>query len=278
MIVKNVPSTDSRMVCPLLAGNTHASLSNILLNGSFPFSNTEALAILLSLGGVNSTPTDNPETDAYRKSRVYAFSTKDYAALKNLDARQTYRTFLAAAESIFKKHFVVFPSKTNRDKVLCRWVSEVHAYADADRIGFVYSPTVYDFIFNLTGDFTRLNTLVSLTIEGKHPRRLFMLLEQQRFRGLVGQAGWGIEELYECFGATEAAREAKVFFKDIFNPSVAALKEVGYLDECEVRKVKAGRNISGVELDFVLASQEKFAEVYRADLEHLAKLKARWGS
>jgi plasmid replication initiation protein len=230
------------------------------------------MCILLALNSVNSIVEEDPWILEERKRSVYVFSTKDYARLKGLSPERTFRTFEEAAYGLLDKKFRV--RMKDRVMVTCNWVAEVRVYGDGDRIGLVFSPTVHDFIFNLQGNFTRLSLPVAVTVDGKYAKRLFMLLEQQRWRGLEGTVEYSMEELHYMFDSKGSTAETKIFFRDVLNPALKALCATGYLQKGAVEKIKAGRQVVRVALVYRLSPlKEHIAQMFPEDWEQLAMMR-----
>lgn len=197
----------------------HASVANAILSACYDLDVVEKRAVFITLSHMNS----KEQADS---TKIYSMYVTDYATLCGVEYKNAYEALQYACDKLWKREIIV--SKNEK----FRWIQYIKFNKEEKRIDIKWSADIIPYISSLSGDspFTRLLNKDVIPIESKYSMRLLELIEQERFKGLVGKKTVELAWLYEVWCIPDSRRDFGTFKARILNPAIKELRERNLMD------------------------------------------------
>ena len=210
--------------------NYHASMSNKLLNSCYSLTTIEKRIILLTLSRLNSSK-------EISSTEWYSMDINEYARLCNVSRSDAYDDLREATSKLYFRSITEIEGKKRTD---FRWIQAIEVDVDSQSVKLMWSTNILPYISELKSDFTRLFMLDVFKIDGIYASRLYDLLYQEKFRGLVGSKEIDLETLYNSWNLPDSYREYKEFRRGVLKPAMVELTKKG-LVKLDIKELVIGK-------------------------------------
>lgn len=226
-----------------------ASLSNTLLNSVYDLNIVEKNIILMILGNISSKQEGNNDW--------YTMSIDDYALMRGISKEDAYHVLKVECNRLFDRYILIkdWPKKGFTAKL--RWVQAVSFNKEDRTVMVKWSDDIMPFLFKLKDKFTELYLEEVIPIDSKYTARLWDLLSQHRYQGLVGSKAVDIQWLIATWHIPESCRELKFLKSKVLKPAIREL-DARKLGTVTIRDgKKEGRKVTELIFDYTLKDKPK---------------------
>lgn len=146
---------------------------------------------------------------------------------------------------------------------------EMQIHTEKDEINFVIKKEYKDMFFNLTGNFTQHSILIFSSLKSRYAKRLYQIIMGYKHIGFETDADIfrTALEIPKSYQWTEIER--------ILKPAIEELKEKTEIETFEMIKIKTGRKITKIKLEWSFKNnKEKELEEFEEKEPEILDLKA----
>jgi len=222
---------------------SHASISNKLLNSCYSLSIVEKRILLLTLAKIDSS-------SKLDKDSWCSMSVADYASLCNVSKKDAYDTLKAASLQLFERYFILKGLSTPKSEQRCRWVDAIEVVPEEGIVRVRWSVSILPLIAELEEKFSKLFMLDVMRINGIYASRLFDMLYQEKWHGKQGSKQVAVAELITNWSIPVSCQPFGELKRSILNPAIKELEKKELVRvEMRVGK-KKGKTIDSVVFDY----------------------------
>ncbi len=246
-------------ISTLTIPNSHASLSNKLLNSCYSLTTIEKRIILLTLSRLNSTK-------ELSSTEWYSMNVTEYADLCNVSRHYAYQDLREAASKLYSRSITEIEGKKRTD---FRWIQAIEVDAGTQTVRLMWSTNILPYISEIKSNFTRLYIMDVLRIDGTYASRLYDLIFQERFKGLHGKKEFDLVYLYDSWNVGSSYREFKEFKRGVLKPAMEELTKKGLIlldHKTIVIGKKAGRKAISIIIPYEIISKVLVEEENEKDV------------
>lgn len=226
----------------------HASIANTVIRSIYDLTLVEKRLILIALSGMDSSKEADP-------TAWFSMNIADYASLTNTTVKNAFVVLKEATETLFERQITIKGMVSPKSITKFRWIQAIRLVPEEDRIELQWSREIVPYITSLQSDFTRIFNREVVPLKSVYAIRLYLLLDQERYRGIKGSKEVAYAYLIEAWGVPETYQEFKYFKNVILNKAIEELKEAGLaLVEISVRRIN--RKVEFITFKYTLEKRD----------------------
>lgn len=213
--------------------------SNDLVQASYVLSLTEQRMIRLAIVGARESQT------GISSDKPLEIRAKVYAEQFGLSLDASYTALKTAADVLFERQVTLYgidETSGKRERIKCRWVSQIHYIDDAATLRFCFSPAIANEIKRQDGKFIKYTLEQLAGVGSVYAIRLYELLIQWRSTGTTPL--FKIDEFRGQMGLTNEYKFMSDFKKYVLDLAIKQINE--HTDvTASYEQIKSGRTIVG---------------------------------
>lgn len=172
---------------------------------------------------------------------VVSLSIKELKSILRENGNSSPKRIKEALTGVFDAKFFF-----KKDKYLVHQhlFKEMQIHTEKDEVNFVIKKEYKDLFFNLTGNFTQHSILLFSSLKSRYAKRLYQIIMGYRYIGFETDA-----DIFRT--ALEIPKSYQwVEIERILKPAVKELKEKTEVENFEMIKIKTGRKVTRIKLDW----------------------------
>jgi plasmid replication initiation protein len=193
--------------------NKRTQIANSVVNAKYSYTPLELDLMMFVLKSLSSTSGNNIEFHLSSLEKRY-----------NTDSNSIYTDTKRAVSSLRSKNFEIF-DKPNNSWLVTGFISD--GFIKNGVVQLTISDKMKTILLDVKKEFTIIDFVTFMRLEGKHSKRLYLLLSQFK---KTGYRIMNISELKEKFGLKEKYPNFSDLFKRVIDPAIKEINEVTNLN------------------------------------------------